>query len=739
MPVELLYLVVALFFAVVIAALTVRRLRRRGLLQPPDWPDDEHGDIDRSSWLLRFQAWLFSPPNKTPVGLLKLEQKDELTAVAPAPNTSASLNQIRFPAAAALLGGGLLLAAGLAIKNELPSAERPWYWGVMLAGFLAFGLAGQLVTQQQLPAWISCLSLRLARYLDVSAGQLTLLVLAPCFALLAFLAAGDKLQARHGLIATLAWLAAAGLVIAGSYHWGKEARLRIGWKEWAFTAVIFIIAFLLRGTNLAGIPTTLSGDEAASGLVALDFRNGQANNLFTFGWYAFPSLYFPIQGLGIRFLGQTTEALRITSAVGGALAVAAGYWLARALFDRTMGVFTAVYLTASHYHIHMSRIGLNNIWDSLFSALAIMGLWHGWKTGRRSSFVLAGVALGFGQYFYVSMRTLPVIFLVWAGVAFWRERDRFWRRLSGFMTAAYIAFILVLPFAAQSLRSLDNFWAPYTRVSVFSQDWLAREMSQSGQTAVEIITGQMLTTALGFTHQPLRLLYNPGAPLLLGATATLFLAGIFWVLTHFDLKFLLITMPMALVVITGGFSHSPPASQRFILVTSLAAMIVVLPLRLAVDWLQQLWPQAKPILLLGAGLIMAGIVWGDLHYYFYETVDDYVLGGFNTETATEIAYYLRDHEMPAQRVYFFGFPRMGYFSLATISYLAPQMEGVDIDEPLRAPPDWELDGPTLFIFLPERLAELEQVRVSYPDGRYRAFTNGKGQELFSVYELIPDG
>ncbi len=738
MPVELLYMVVGLFLAVVVVAWAVRRLRRRGYLHPPDLADGGNVDDGRSAWLARLQVWLFSPPDKAPIRLVRRERDVEATAVAPVPDSS-PMSQIRFPAAAALLGGGLLLAGGLVTRIDIPSSERMWYWFIMIVGFLAFGLAGQLVSQRQLPAWIVRPALRLSRYLDISAGQLVLLVLAPCFALLAYLAAGDKLQARHSVMATLAWLLAVGLVVAGSYRWGKEGRRRIGWGDWAFTAVIFILAFLLRGTNLTEIPTTLSGDEAASALVALAFNNGEANNLFTFGWFEFPSLYFPIQGLGIRFLGQTTEGLRITSAVGGALAAAAGYWLARALFDRTMGVFTAVYLTASHYHIHMSRIGLNNIWDSLFGALAIMGLWHGWKTGRRSSFVLSGVALGLGQYFYVSVRTLPIIFLIWAGVAFWRERSRFYRRLPGLIMAAYVAFILVLPLGAQSLKDPDRLWAPYRRVSIFNQDWLLREISNSGNTAVEIISGQMLTTALGFTHQPLKLLYNPGAPLLLGAASALFLMGIFWILTHFDLKFLLITLPMALVVVTGGFSYNPPASQRFIMVIPLVTMIVVLPLRLAVDWLRQLWPQAKPILLLSAGLIMAGIVWGDLHYYFYETYDTYVLGGFNTETATEVAYYLRDHEIPAQRVYFFGFPRMGYFSLATISYLAPQMEGVDIDEPLRAPPDWELDGPTLFIFLPERLAELELVRASYPDGRYRAFINAKGQELFSVYELVPDG
>jgi len=45
------------------------------------------------------------------------------------------------------------------------------------------------------------------------------------------------------------------------------------------------------------------------------------NNPFIAAWYGFPSLYFFIQSLSIRLFGQTTEALRITSALAGAQAV----------------------------------------------------------------------------------------------------------------------------------------------------------------------------------------------------------------------------------------------------------------------------------------------------------------------------------------------------------------------------------------------------------------------------------
>ncbi len=416
MPVELAYLWGAALVGLVMVVGLWRWLRGREPFISPELLEN-----GRSSWLTRLKIWLLSPPGATsnPAGPTRsLPNGPESSSDMPHIPAPLSLEPIRLPAAAALLGGSMLVVAGLAVRKGIPTNELFWIWSLIGLGALAFAAAGNLINQRRLPDWVTRPSQTLARFLDVSAGQLVLLLLAPCFSLLAYLAAGKLLQARHGAVATLVWLLAVTLVILGSWPFGKERLPRIGRGEWVLTAVFLLVAFLLRGTNLAGMPNTLSGDEAASGLVALAFRNGEADNLFTFGWYAFPSLYFPVQSLGIRLLGETTEALRITSAIGGALAVAVGYWLGRTLFDRFTGVLTAVYLTASHYHIHMSRIGLNNIWDSLFGPLAIMGLWHGWKTGRRSSFILTGVALGLGQYFYVSIRTLPIIFLVWVGIAF---------------------------------------------------------------------------------------------------------------------------------------------------------------------------------------------------------------------------------------------------------------------------------------------------------------------------------
>jgi hypothetical protein len=112
-----------------------------------------------------------------------------------------------------------------------------------------------------------------------------------------------------------------------------------------------------------------------------------------------------------------------------------------------------------------------------------------------------------------------------------------------------------------------------------------------------------------------------------------------------------------------------------------------------------------------------------------------VLGGGNTETATTIARFLQGQDETEQTVYFFGLPRMGYYSLSTIPYLAPGMDGIDVVEPLTAPPAWPAARGSIFIFLPERSAELALVEQSFPGGQAGVATRPNGDIDFTFYLL----
>lgn len=645
---------------------------------------------------------------------------------------SLPLEEIRGPVTVLLMSGLVILWMGLILNRRIPNHQTSSLLTLMIIGGVLFLVGGQTAVRGQFWQGIILIGRAVSRYLSLSAWQLLLLLVAPLFMWLTFLAAGSELTAVHRTVANVSWLIGIILVIGGSYRWQPGEPLS-RW-ELRLLAFLFVFALVLRGLLTDAIPSTFSGDEGAAGLMAVEFARGNANNWFVTGWFSFPSLYFALQSLGIHLWGQTIIGVRLISAFAGGVAVIAVYWMTRTLFDRKTAVFAALYLAASHYHIHISRLALNNVWDSLFGAAAIYGLWDGWQNGRRLSFVLCGMSLGFGMYFYVSIRILPVIFVLWALIALLVNRRQFMARLPDLMLTTWISTTIALPIGIYFYNHPAQFNAPLNRVTILGS-WLEAEISRTGLTGLQIILQQMWLGVLGFVYQPLRLFYEPGAPLLLTGAATLFLIGFVWGLLNFDLRYLLLLLPLVTAVVSNGLSQSPPASQRYILAMPVVAVFVALPLGHMVNWFESFWPEKHWIAYVITGGIMAAVVIQDLNFYFFEIPDYYVFGGINTLIASEVVDYL-DEASDTEKVYFLGLPRMGYYSLATISYLKPSVEGVDIIEPLSTAPDWELTGVTQFIFLPERANEFEPVQQAYPSGRYYEIYDDHNEILlFTVYEV----
>jgi len=66
--------------------------------------------------------------------------------------------------------------------------------------------------------------------------------------------------------------------------------------------------------------------------------------------------------------------------------------------------------------------------------------------------------------------------------------------------------------------------------------------------------------------------------------------------------------------------------------------------------------------------------------------------------------------------YFFGAPRM-YSDFGSIPFIAKDVRVQDVLEPLSGPPTFvDPNRKPVFVFLPERLGELERVKQAYPGG-----------------------
>lgn len=633
-----------------------------------------------------------------------------------------------------LAGGGALVVLGQFLLPR-PSVNHAAVNLIMIGGAALFALGALGTRRERLPARLTDALHRPAAWARITPAQLVLLALAWPLAWLARLAAGDGLLAHHAGVAAAAWLAGVGAAVLGSVRWGEQRGVRFGRIDLILCAALILLSAAVRLSALSTLPTTLSGDEASAGLSAVNFLTGRADNWFSIGWFSFPSLFYALQSVAVRLFGQTIFALRVWTALAGAVTVGGLYVLARALFDRTTALMAAVLLAASHLHVHFSRIGLQNTWDGLFTALALAGLWLGWRHAWRGGFVLCGVALGLGQYFYVTFRALPLLVLLWAlgmAVAAW---PTFRQRLPDLVLAAHVALVVVLPLALYFVANPLEFNAPLQRVSVFD-GWLAARSAETGLTPAALLARQVAVSAAGITHVPLQHWYTPGVPLLAPPAAALFVLGVLWSAANFDRRYALLLLPIGAVVVAGGLSQDPPASQRYVIVATLAPVFVALPLSQTVRWLGAAGSRLRVAGTVGAVLVAVLLAAGDANLYFRELYQarGYVLGGYNTETAMFLADYLAP--LPAHDIYFFGWPRMNYDSIASVPYLAPQHAGISVMEPLPGAPSWALDRPTLFVVLPERQGDLPWIQAAYPDGALTRHVHpADGRILFDVYAV----
>jgi hypothetical protein len=130
---------------------------------------------------------------------------------------------------------------------------------------------------------------------------------------------------------------------------------------------------------------------------------------------------------------------------------------------------------------------------------------------------------------------------------------------------------------------------------------------------------------------------------------------------------------------------------------------------------------------------MAVLVLGAVRFYFVEFTPSRRYGSANGETATMMGHYLRELGQD-NHAYLFGAPRL-YWSFGTMMFLAPEVRGQDVIEPLDAPPNFvEAGQKAVFLFLPERAKELSWVQQALPGGEAHDVYDSAGRRRFTVYE-----
>jgi 4-amino-4-deoxy-L-arabinose transferase-like glycosyltransferase len=634
----------------------------------------------------------------------------------------------------AFLGGVLLIGLSLWIQaQDWVTRMRPVPWIVLVIGLVLLILSSQIIEKGNTPDWLNSIATRLKKWLGIENWQLLCLVLSLVLAWVTVLAAGDELMMINPWLAIPTWIS--GIVLAVLAGWRfQEENYTLSRQTAIMVGLLMAAALLVRSIHLADIPVVLTGDEASAGLSAADVTHGLTNNVFRAGWFSFPALHSFLQAVPIALLGQTTFALRITSVIAGTLTVMAVYLAGRVMFGERPALFAAIFLAAFNFHNHFSRIGLNNIWDGLWFVTVLGLLWHAWQHGSRRSFLLAGLALGLSQYFYVSVRTLFLIIPIWVLISGWFDRDRLKRSLPDLVHMGLVTLVTVLPLAWFYARYPDEFLAPLRRVSILG-DWMVNEIRLTGQSPWRVLFHQIALSLEGFAHTPLRAWYQPGTPLLRLIPAILFFLGIGLLLRKpRDSRALLLGLWVLVLGLMNGFSEGAPAAQRYVAASPAVAILVGYGLSEGGSLMESLWPQYKR----GSGFLALAVIMlvslDEVRFYFQVYTPRSDLGGENTLVANRLAHFLKD-KSSQWKVAFFGAPRMGYYSISALPYLAPQITGYDMNKPWGSDQNPRLSGDHFFfVFLPGLESDLRAVQASYPGGQLLEERTSDGRLLYWLYQ-----
>jgi hypothetical protein len=348
--------------------------------------------------------------------------------------------------------------------------------------------------------------------------------------------------------------------------------------------------------------------------------------------------------------------------------------------------------------------------------------------------MLAGLVLGLGQYFYSSVRILFGMLALWMVILALQNWSDFRKRLPGLVALSASTFVIILPLAAFYIKNPQQFNAPFQRVSILGA-WLENEVIHTGNSALLILANQFKLATMAFTHTNLRHWYMPDHPMLLLIPSALFLLGVVLLVVRWkDPRYNWLIIWIASAIAISALSESTPASQRLTFVAPAVSIAIILPLRAIINWFGDLSMKRRLLPLFLTGAILLTAMGADIFFYFYEYTGNQKFGDINTEVANATAKYLLslDREMD---VYFCGLPRMGYYSHSTIPYLVPKANGLDVPDKITSPPSPSVEKPTVYIFLPERLDELEHIRQAVPEGKLVEKRGRDGVHLFTAYEL----
>ncbi len=347
------------------------------------------------------------------------------------------------------------------------------------------------------------------------------------------------------------------------------------------------LAFAVRVYRLPDMPPGLHSDEAANGVDVLDILSGH-NSIFFERNSGREPLFIYLQAAAVGLLGTTSLALRLISAIIGALTIPAIYLMVREAFanDRedaqTLALWSAGFAAFAYWHLSFSRLGYRAIMLPLLASVTFALFWRVWRQlqeGKRfplTGSVLCGLSLGLSLYTYMAARLLPVLFAVVVIAALVQTRGQKTIRrqmLRAAIVMVVVAFGIALPLGLYFLSHPSSFLSHFVGASLFMDPTYA-----DNSPLIRLVLNALKTVGMFGLVSDGNVRYNPAArPALDPILSIWLLAGVVLAVSRWRrLPYGFALAWLAIFGLAGLFSDTAPNSLRMLGVLPVVCLLSVL-------------------------------------------------------------------------------------------------------------------------------------------------------------------
>jgi len=530
------------------------------------------------------------------------------------------------------------------------------------------------------------------------------------------------------------WLAGMAFLVICCWPRGYPWR-RLGERLWANRGEIALLGamtlagLILRAYDLEHIPGGFHGDEGEWSDYALRILEGRIVPPFAIGWDQHPTLFSYLQAGSMALFGRDVGGVRMLSALTGALTLPVVYLLVRRMLGRWAAWVATLLLTVSHWHIHFSRLAMNDIQVSLFAALTLLFLYRGIRSRRALDYCLSGLSLGVAFNFGNKAVFIPPIVLLFLAYMVITQRGylrRQYRNLIVLAVAGVVAFAPLGMFYVQ--RDWQTLLFSRTQNRSIWRNWERTYTAYGVDSKAEALLHQVEKTLLVFNYYADNAFYSfTREPVLDPLTAPLYVLGLVYCLLRWrQPRYALLFFWYLVPVLGNVLSIDPPQVHRMVaLIPAPFIIAAVVADRLRAEVVQRVpMPAARGrrmVLAVPVVLFLAAVCYLNIDAYFVRYATRWPW-----RNVTDVARYIKSVGNDRQIYLVSDLP----FGHGTIRFIAHGVRGVEARNVTEfVPVQEDLSRDAVFIITPSHYHLLQAIRETYPGGRLSEYSEFRAYEV----------